>query len=132
MPESRCYFYQDSMLPVLLDSLRGDWQANELARPLARLKAMDNNGLLRRTLAAWFRHNVQPLATSKALFIHRNTLEYRLNRISELTGLDLGNLMTGCCCMWRCSWMKSGRLCVKVRRRWLIPLSPKGRGECPS
>ncbi len=65
--------------------------ANELARPLARLKAMDNNGLLRRTLAAWFRHNVQPLATSKALFIHRNTLEYRLNRISELTGLDLGN-----------------------------------------
>lgn len=66
-------FYQDLMLPVLLDSLRGDWQANELARPLARLKAMDNNGLLRRTLAAWFRHNVQPLATSKALFIHRNT-----------------------------------------------------------
>jgi carbohydrate diacid regulator len=38
---------------------------------------MDNNGLLRRTLQAWFRHNVQPLATSKALFIHRNTLEYR-------------------------------------------------------
>lgn len=64
---------------------------NELARPLARLKSMDNNGLLRRTLAAWFRHNVQPLATSKALFIHRNTLEYRLNRISKLTGLDLGN-----------------------------------------
>ncbi len=91
MPESRCYFYQDLMLPVLLDSLRGDWQANELARPLARLKTMDNNGLLRRTLVAWFRHNVQPLATSKALFIHRNTLEYRLNRISELTGLDLGN-----------------------------------------
>ena len=64
---------------------------NELARPLARLKSMDNNGLLRRTLAAWFRHNVQPLATSKWLFIHRNTLEYRLNRISELTGLDLGS-----------------------------------------
>ncbi len=68
------------MLPVLLDSLRGDWQANELERPLARLKAMDNNGLLRRTLAAWFRHNVQPLATSKALFIHRNTLDVRRKR----------------------------------------------------
>ncbi|MGQ7178108.1 helix-turn-helix domain-containing protein, partial [Escherichia coli] len=26
-------------------------------------------------------------------FIHRNTLEYRLNRISELTGLDLGNFL---------------------------------------
>lgn len=91
MPSQRCYYYQDLMLPVLLDSLRGGWQANELVRPLAKLKAMDGNGLLRRTLNAWFRNNVQPGATAKALFIHRNTLEYRLNRISELTGLDLGN-----------------------------------------
>lgn len=91
MPSQRCYYYQDLMLPVLLDSLRGGWQANELVRPLAKLKAMDSNGLLRRTLGAWFRNNVQPGATAKALFIHRNTLEYRLNRISELTGLDLGN-----------------------------------------
>ncbi|WP_409311391.1 CdaR family transcriptional regulator [Pectobacterium sp. B1J-3] len=91
MPSQRCYYYQDLMLPVLLDSLRGGWQANELVRPLAKLKAMDSNGLLRRTLGAWFRNNVQPGTTAKSLFIHRNTLEYRLNRISELTGLDLGN-----------------------------------------
>ena len=52
---------------------------------------MDSNGLLRRTLVAWFSHNVQPSLTAKALFIHRNTLEYRLNRISELTGLDLSS-----------------------------------------
>ncbi|AWP33941.1 MULTISPECIES: CdaR family transcriptional regulator [Pantoea] len=91
MPELRSYFYQDLVLPVLLDSLRGGWQANELARPLAKLKSMDNNGLLRRTLIAWFTHNVQPSATARALFIHRNTLEYRLNRISELTGLNLGH-----------------------------------------
>lgn len=52
---------------------------------------MDGNGLLLRTLAAWFLHNVQPTATAKALYIHRNTLEYRLNRIAELTGLNLGS-----------------------------------------
>ena len=91
MPEQRSYFYQDLMLPVLLDSLRGGWQANELSRPLAKLKSMDNNGLLRRTLISWFSNNVQPSATAKALYIHRNTLEYRLNRISELTGLNLSN-----------------------------------------
>ncbi len=56
MPSQRCYYYQDLMLPVLLDSLRGGWQANELVRPLAKLKAMDGNGLLRRTLNAWFRN----------------------------------------------------------------------------
>ncbi|TKI08815.1 CdaR family transcriptional regulator [Martelella alba] len=91
LPDQRRYFYPDLMLPVLLDSLRGGWQAGELVRPLTKLKAMDNNGLLRRTLIAWFRHNVQPTPTAKALFIHRNTLEYRLNRISEMTGLDLAN-----------------------------------------
>ncbi|MCU5771571.1 CdaR family transcriptional regulator [Erwiniaceae bacterium BAC15a-03b] len=91
MPDQRSYFYQDLVLPVLLDSLRGGWQANELSRPLAKLKALDSNGLLRRTLISWFSHNVQPSATAKALFIHRNTLEYRLNRISELTGLNLSN-----------------------------------------
>ncbi|OON39896.1 carbohydrate diacid regulon transcriptional regulator CdaR [Izhakiella australiensis] len=89
MPEQRSYFYQDLMLPVLLDSLRGGWQANELASPLAKLKSMDNNGLLRRTLQTWFSNNVHASATAKALYIHRNTLEYRLNRISELTGLNL-------------------------------------------
>ncbi|KAB8306282.1 CdaR family transcriptional regulator [Erwinia endophytica] len=91
MPEQRSYFYQDLVLPVLLDSLRGGWQANELSRPLAKLKSMDSNGLLKRTLISWFSHNVQPSATAKALYIHRNTLEYRLNRISELTGLNLSH-----------------------------------------
>ena len=75
---------------MLLDNLRGGWQANELARPLAKLKTNDNNGLLRRTLVAWFNHNVQPSATARALFIHRDTLEYRLNRISELDRVESG------------------------------------------
>jgi len=115
MPQQRSFFYQDLVLPVLLDSLRGGWQASELARPLAKLKSMDNNGLLRRTLVAWFSHNVQPSATARALFIHRNTLEYRLNRISELTGLNWRTLTIGCCCMWRCSLMSRH----KKGQQWL-------------
>lgn len=90
-PEQRSYCYQDLMLPVLLDGLREGWQADELALPMARLNAEDSSGLLRRTLNLWFAHNVQPVATAKALFIHRNTLENRLNRISGLTGLNLSN-----------------------------------------
>lgn len=90
-PEQRSYCYQDLMLPVLLDGMREGWQADELALPMARLNAEDSSGLLRRTLNLWFAHNVQPVATAKALFIHRNTLENRLNRISGLTGLNLSN-----------------------------------------
>jgi len=91
MPERRRYFYQDLILPVLLDSLHGGWQAEELVRPLAKLRATDSNGVLRRTLNIWFANNAQPGTTAKALFIHRNTLEYRLNRIAELTGLNLNS-----------------------------------------
>ncbi len=65
----------------------------------------------------------------KGLFIHRNTLEYRLNRISELTGLIWAILMTGCCCMWRYNWMRAVGYALRLRRRWLIPLSPKGEGN---
>lgn len=91
MPEQHAYFYEDLMLPVLLDSLRHGWQTNELLRPLQRLKAQDSHGQLLRTLHAWFTHHTQPSATAQALFIHRNTLEYRLNRIAEVTGLDMGH-----------------------------------------
>ncbi|MBP6710822.1 MAG: helix-turn-helix domain-containing protein, partial [Propionivibrio sp.] len=56
------------------------------------INAVDKrSGTLRRTLDAWFTYNGHPLATAKALHIHRNTLDYRLRQISELTGLDLAN-----------------------------------------
>jgi carbohydrate diacid regulator len=77
---------------VLLSGLGSGWQAEQLRQPLLRINAVDKrSGTLRRTLDAWFAHNGHPLATAKALHIHRNTLDYRLRQISELTGLDLAN-----------------------------------------
>ncbi|QIQ20931.1 CdaR family transcriptional regulator [Zophobihabitans entericus] len=89
MPESRNYYYQDLVLPVLLDSLSSGWQASELLNPLKKLKLMDTHDVLIKTLRVWFKYNVHMNETSKALYIHRNTLEYRLNKISTLTGLNL-------------------------------------------
>lgn len=88
-PQKRVYFYKDLILPLLLDSIKEDWQAKELTRPVARLKQMDSNGLLLRTLKGWYANNLQASLAAKALFIHRNTLEYRMKRISEITGLNL-------------------------------------------
>ena len=41
------------------------------------------------TLEAYFRHNGNLSQTSEALFIHRNTLIYRMERIAGITGLEL-------------------------------------------
>ncbi|MGD8455232.1 MAG: helix-turn-helix domain-containing protein [Anaerolineales bacterium] len=43
------------------------------------------------TLEAYFRNNGNLTKTSEELFVHRNTLSYRMERIAEITGLDLSN-----------------------------------------
>jgi carbohydrate diacid regulator len=40
------------------------------------------------TLDAYFASNCSPIATARRLNIHRNTLTYRLDKITALTGLD--------------------------------------------
>ncbi len=43
------------------------------------------------TLTAYFAHNGNLSQTAEALFLHRNTLLYRMDRIREISGLDLDN-----------------------------------------
>jgi DNA-binding PucR family transcriptional regulator len=45
---------------------------------------------LARTLDALIEHDFERAATAAAIPVHRNTLRDRLNRITELTGVDLG------------------------------------------
>ncbi|QGZ41040.1 carbohydrate diacid regulator [Pseudoduganella flava] len=88
-PAARRFSYDELALPVLLSGLGAGWQARQLRQPMARLHAGDRKGLLRRTLDAWFAHDGNGGATAAALHIHRNTLDYRLRRIADITGLDL-------------------------------------------
>ncbi|TKI05187.1 sugar diacid recognition domain-containing protein [Martelella alba] len=92
LPQARCYNYRDLKLPVLLQRLQGGWQETELLMPITKLKLMDKNGQLQRTLEVWFQHNNMTSVAANALFIHRHTLDYRLSRIEEITGLKLSNL----------------------------------------
>ncbi len=89
-PQAQAYFYQDMVLPVLLEGLHDSWQAAELMRPMQSLRAADPRGHLLQTVLAWVACDMQPQRTAQRLGIHRNTLEYRMGRISSLTGLDLG------------------------------------------
>jgi DNA-binding PucR family transcriptional regulator len=43
------------------------------------------------TLNEWFRCEMSPRDAAARLFVHPNTVSYRLRRISELTGLKLTN-----------------------------------------
>jgi purine catabolism regulator len=49
------------------------------------------DGKLYFTLQNYFRNNERLIETSNALFLHRNSLKYRLDIIKKLTGLDLDN-----------------------------------------
>lgn len=92
-PRRSRFSYYEQTLPVLLSGLGSGWEAAQLRLPIARLKAQDKSKeLLQRTLNVWFEHDGHPAATAEALHIHRNTLDYRLRRIGEITGLDLGKL----------------------------------------
>ncbi len=83
---------QGEHLAPLLEALAGD---PERARYyLGLLKSLQEHddahyGDLVKTLAAYLRHGGNSTQTADALFMHRNSLRYRLARIRAITGLDL-------------------------------------------
>ncbi|HEY4461466.1 MAG TPA: helix-turn-helix domain-containing protein [Streptosporangiaceae bacterium] len=58
--------------------------------PLAAYDQRKHTELVK-TLTQYLRHGGRYEATSRALSVHRSTLKYRLQRIRELTGLELGD-----------------------------------------
>ena len=51
------------------------------------LESLDRETLM--TVQSFFENNLNVFETSRKLFVHRNTLVYRLEKIRKLTGLDL-------------------------------------------
>ena len=85
-PDTTLYFSDDSKLPIFLS------QALELGLSVSmepyvdRLKHQDKKGELLETLLMYVEENGDVNKVASKLFIHRNTLRYRLERINELTG----------------------------------------------
>lgn len=51
------------------------------------IESLDQEALV--TIQAFFENNLNVSETSRKLFVHRNTLVYRLEKIRKMTGLDL-------------------------------------------
>ncbi len=61
-------------------------RALELLRPVL---AKDKDGTLLETLRVYLDCDCSPSVTSERLFVHRNTLRYRIRLVEQLSGLDL-------------------------------------------
>jgi purine catabolism regulator len=62
-----------------------------VAEALGALELRDQRGTLRETLRAFLETGGSHAGASDRLGIHRNTLAYRLRRIGELIGRDVGD-----------------------------------------
>lgn len=87
-------FCHDHAWPYLTDKLQGMAAAAKLCHPaIAVLQAYDekNETKLLDTLYAYLMCERNAVMASDKLFIHRNTLQYRLHRINELISADLND-----------------------------------------
>ncbi|MBX5492114.1 MAG: helix-turn-helix domain-containing protein [Chloroflexi bacterium] len=76
----------DSLGVAAFVGLPDESTKRELAQHL--LGPLDTEPELLRTLDVFFAENCCPSSTARQLWIHRNTLSYRLDKIAVLTGLD--------------------------------------------
>jgi DNA-binding PucR family transcriptional regulator len=83
---------QEDHLAPLLEVLKND--PGKAAYYLGLLRPLQeydraHYGDLVKTLAAYLRHGGNSTQTADALFMHRNSLRYRLARIRAISGMDL-------------------------------------------
>lgn len=81
----------DHLLPLIAALLADPDKAAYYLGLLASLQRYDreHHGDLVKTLDAYLRHGGNSTQAADAIYIHRNSMRYRLTRIHALTGLDL-------------------------------------------
>jgi DNA-binding PucR family transcriptional regulator len=73
--------------PLLLKRTPVD--AERLLEELARSRDLERRSVLTRTLRALFAAGGNASEAADRMFLHRNSMLYRLERVRKLTGLDL-------------------------------------------
>ncbi len=91
-PEADFYCYEDFRLEVILSQLAQTEQTAKALPFYERLLEQDKKGELAHTLAMYIKESGELNKIADQLFIHRNTLRYRLDKITELTGRDPRNI----------------------------------------
>lgn len=89
------FFYcREFAFNYLLRILQREELTKNLLHPAVEILSrydQENGSDLLSTLRVYLQQGMNQIHTANALFIHRNTLKYRLARISELTDIDLSD-----------------------------------------
>lgn len=91
-PDARYHPFRDYVLDYIIHHFTSEFHVHTIcSSAILRLAASDREKHTDylNTLQSYFDNNCQQTATAKALYIHRSTLMYRLEKLQELTGVDL-------------------------------------------
>jgi carbohydrate diacid regulator len=86
-PNIYLYNHWDITLNLLPKELTPDLQ-KKLIKLIGRLIEQDNYDVLASTFLTYCKYNMNLSETARNMYIHRNTIIYRLEKINELTSLD--------------------------------------------
>lgn len=93
-PSQNFYSFNEYELPALFEGRLSCWQQDKLATHAKKLEQTDPS--LITTLLCWFENNCDNKSTSSALYIHPNTLRYRLKRVEEICQIDIHSYKEMC------------------------------------
>ncbi|ADL05237.1 PucR family transcriptional regulator [Lacrimispora saccharolytica] len=96
-PKELVFLYQNYQIFDLLSEVKNPDKIRRFCHPaLAVLNQYDheNNSQLYKTLCVFLEKGCNIKLTSESLYIHRNSLVYRLNRITEISRVDLSDINT--------------------------------------
>lgn len=88
------YFYADLWIYDLFSHVEPHNVLNAVCFPSVRELVRydrEHHGDLVKTLFAYLNNNCQLVATSQKMFLHRNTVKYRISRCEDILGLNLSD-----------------------------------------
>ena len=91
-PEKKIFYFKDYVLDYILLHFRKEFRDEVIcSQGVQKLQKSDreNHTEYIKTLTTYLNHNGQQTATAQALFIHRSTLMYRMEKIQNLLHMDL-------------------------------------------
>jgi sugar diacid utilization regulator len=92
--EQRLHFYTDYVISHMGEIIAERHDLKDFCHPILSILQqydIENKSLLLVTLESYLRYVDDPVQAASCLHIHRNTLLYRINKIKELTKIDLNN-----------------------------------------